>query len=87
MKYVLIIPITIVLAACSQTPVVVTETIRVPTYLPVPTTLTAPVSVDLTGATWGSAVGTLNAAVQTCNARLSAISQLKPPSQSPLKQP
>lgn len=75
----------LLLSACSQAPVVQIERINMPIYIPVPATLTAPISVDLTNATWGSAVGSLNAAVQTCNGRLDSIHSLVPPPAKPPK--
>lgn len=68
------------LSGCSSAPVVVPEIIRMPTFIPYPATLVQPVKVDLTGATWGSAVGSLHAGLETCNAQLQSISTLKPPS-------
>lgn len=81
MKYGVIIPITTVLSACAQTqPIVVPEVIHTKTYIPVPVSLTAPISAVLPlGTTYGQGLGILNAAVQTCNANLSAIATLKPP--------
>lgn len=75
-------PLILALSGCASTPVTVVEKIQVKTFVPVPATLTVPISVDLTGATWGSAVGSLNAALQTCDARLDAIGKLKPPPSS-----
>ena len=68
----------IALTGCASTPVTVVEKIQVKTFVPVPATLTQPISVDLTGATWGSAVGSLNEALQACDARLDAIRTLAP---------
>lgn len=67
------------LSGCASTPVTVVEKIQVPTFVPVPATLTVPISVDLTNATWGSAVGDLKAGITACNGRLGAIADLKPP--------
>lgn len=71
----------IALTGCaSSQPIVVPEKISVPTYIPTPGTLTAPVKVTLQpGVTWGEAVGSLYSGLQTCNAQLSSISTLKPP--------
>lgn len=69
----------IALTGCASQPTVITETIRVPTYIKIPDALVEPVKVDLTGATWGSAVGDLNNALQICNSKLEAIATLKPP--------
>lgn len=70
-----------VLGGCaSSAPVVVTEVVHQPTFIPVPSMLTAPVSAVLPqGVTWGQALGLQQAAIQTCNADLNAISTLKPP--------
>jgi hypothetical protein len=68
------------LSACQPSAVRV-QYISVPTYVPVPATLTAPVSVSLIPGktTWGEALGLYNEAVQTCNARLGSIATLVPP--------
>lgn len=71
------------LSACSS-PAVRVQYIETKTYIPIPATLTQPISVDLTNATWGAGIGSLNAALQTCNARLDAIHTLVPP---PVKPP
>ena len=77
--YLVPIPLLILaLSACSQAPIVHIQYVNVPTYIPIPATLTQPISVGLTGATWGSAVGSLNAGLETCNSQLQAISTLKP---------
>lgn len=68
----------ILVAGCSQAPIVRIQYVQTPVYIPIPATLTQPISVDLTGATWGSAVGSLNAGLETCNSQLQAISTLKP---------
>lgn len=75
-----IIIASLALSACAQTPVTVIERVNIPTYIPTPGTLTAPVKVTLQpGVTWGEAVGSLYSGLQTCNAQLSSISTLKPP--------
>lgn len=68
------------LSACTSAPVVTVERINVPTYIPIPTTLTAPVKVTLQpGITWGEAVGSLYSGLQSCNADKAVIGSLKPP--------
>lgn len=69
------------LSACStQAPVVVTERINVPTFIPYPVTLVQPVQVTLQpGITYGEALGRLNAGLQMCNSQLTAIGVLTPP--------
>lgn len=70
----------LIIAGCAQTPVTVVERVNVPTYMPVPATLTAPVKADLyPGITWGQAVGSLYMGLQTCNSQIQAIATLKPP--------
>lgn len=73
------------LTACSTQPVVTVETVRVPTWIPAPVTLTTPVTVVITTQdTWGSAVGRLSSGLQACNANLQAIATLKaPPPKNP----
>lgn len=69
------------LSGCaSSQPVIQVERISVPVYLPVPSTLVAPVSAIFpSGVTYGQALGIQQAAIQTCNANLNAISTLKAP--------
>lgn len=71
------------LSACTSQPVVRVQYVNIPTYIPVPVTLTQPISVDLTGATWGKAVGDLKAGLQTCDGQLQAIKDLKAPPKTP----
>lgn len=66
------------LSACSQ-PIVRVQYVPTKVYLAIPAELTLPVTVDLSGATWGSAVGDLKAGLATCDARLAAVAGLKPP--------
>lgn len=70
------------LVACStHPPIVVPEKIEHKVYIPIPTTLVAPVSAIFPlGTTYGQGLGIQQAAIQTCNANLNAISGLKPPS-------
>lgn len=69
-----------VLTACSSSLAVGPPVfIHDKTYIPYPATLTMPVTVDLTEATWGSAVGDLKAGLETCNGKLDAIRALTPP--------
>lgn len=82
----LFIPCAVILSlsACSSQPTVGPPVyIKQTVYIPVPATLTQPISVDLTNATWGSAVGSLKAGLDTCNANLAAVAGLKPPPLNP----
>lgn len=74
----LALPLILALSACSQ-PIVRVQYVTVKSYLPIPATLTAPIAVDLSGATWGSAVGDLKAGLATCNGNLAAVAGLKLP--------
>lgn len=67
------------LAGCASQTVGPPVFIHDKTYIPIPATLTLPVAVDLTQATWGSAVGDLKAGLDTCNGKLDAIRLLAPP--------
>jgi len=76
------------LSACASQPITVPEIIHDKTYIPVPATLTQPVSIILpANVTWGQALGLYNEALQTCGARLAAISTLQPPPPNPHKNP
>lgn len=76
----LALPLILALSGCSSQPTVGPPVyIKQTVYIPVPATLTQPISIDLTGATWGKAVGDLKAGLDTCNANLGAISGLKVP--------
>lgn len=69
-----------VITGCTTTPAVGPPVfIHDKTYLPIPSTLTMPVTVDLTQATWGSAVGDLKAGLESCDGKLDAIRALTPP--------
>lgn len=68
------------LTGCAQTPATVVEKISVPTYIPIPATLTIPVQAVLPlGTTWGGGLSIERAALDTCNGNLAAIRVLKPP--------
>lgn len=79
MSKLLILLAVIVLQGCASQTVGPPVFIHDKTYIPTPATLTLPVAVDLTGATWGSAVGDLKAGLETCNGKLDAIRALTPP--------
>ena len=67
------------LSACTSQPVVRVQYVNIPTYIPIPVTLTQPISVDLTGDTWGKAVGDLKAGLEACEAQTQGIRGLTPP--------
>lgn len=74
------------LSACAQTPTIRIQYVNVPTYIPSPATLTAPVKVDLNpGITYGEALGSLREGLTSCNSQLGAIGVLTPP--GPPKKP
>ena len=70
------------LSACSS-PAVRVQYIETKTYIPIPAELTQPISIDLSNATWGSAVADLKAGLQTCDGQLQAIKDLKAPPKTP----
>lgn len=64
----------------SSAPVIQIERVYTKVYVPVPSTLVAPIAAVLPlGTTWGQGLGIEAAALQTCNANLGAIASLKPP--------
>lgn len=78
-KKIAIVAPVIFVSACSSQPIVRVQYVTMKSYLPIPATITAPIAVDLSGATWGSAVGDLKAGLATCNGNLAAVAGLKPP--------
>lgn len=78
MKYALMACIFI--SGCTSQPVTVVERVNVPTYIPIPSTLIAPVSVTFPlGVTYGEALGLQRQSLDTCNGQLKAIQGLAPP--------
>lgn len=78
------LPLFLLLSACSSVPVVVTQKVEVPTFIPIPTDLTTwqPL-IYSDGATYGTVEGVLYTGLQACRADLNAIRDLKPPKTSP----
>jgi len=75
------IPISLLLAGCSQAPIVRIQYVQTPVYIPIPATLTQPVSVVLNpGTTYGEALGSLREGLSRCEADKAAIRVLTPPS-------
>lgn len=75
-----LLPAVLLLSACSSVPIV-GPPVYIPTkvYLAIPAELTLPVTVDLTGQTYGEGLGSLRAGLETCNGQLTSIATLKPP--------
>lgn len=71
--------ISLLLTACSSQPIVRVQYVPTKIYLAIPAELTFPVTVDLTGMTYGEGLGSLRAALDRCDGQLAAISTLKPP--------
>lgn len=77
--------LSLALTGCASSPPVVTvERINVPTYLKIPDELTKDCAVQLpANVTWGEALGLYDAALKACQAQISGIQSLRPPSQNP----
>lgn len=75
-----IIIASLALSACSSAPIV-GPPVYIPTkvYLAIPAELTLPVTVDLTGMTYGEGLGSLREGLERCDGQLAAIRVLTPP--------
>lgn len=68
------------LTGCAQVPVVQTEVVHVPQYIPIPSELLKDCVIQLSDdATWGQALNAYNAALKRCQGEISAIRTLAPP--------
>ena len=71
----------VVISACGTQPIIRVQYVNVPTYIPIPATLTAPAVVNLLpGVTYGDALGSLREGLTSCDGQLGAIRVLTPPS-------
>lgn len=70
-----------ILTACaSSQPIIQVERVNVPTYVPISSTLTAPVQVSLLPrTTYGEALGRLREGLISCDSQLQAIQGLTAP--------
>lgn len=80
LNYLPMLSIIAALGACSSQPIVRVQYVTLKTLIPVPATLTLPVTVDLTGQTYGEGLGSLRAGLERCDGQLAAIRVLTPPS-------
>ena len=88
LKYSLLPAILLLFGCASSQPVIQVERVNIPTFIPVASTLTQPTIVSFPpNVTWGKAIGTLNQAVQACNADKAAIATLVAPGSKPPKNP